>query len=190
MPNESSNPDKSIYAGIVYLCLEDEEVKVLLVHHKQVNCEDGRHFKSYWCNAGGGVEKDEKLDNAWLRELEEETSQRLTANQLESPTEFKIYKHDESGTVTHVKDFILIMRSGVPANLASTDPDIDDIQLFSIHDLPNPDNNERRDKIARDHFRAIQALLIKLQESLPLSQKKLVDTLVDSLESQKEKLHY
>lgn len=178
--------DKSIYAGVTYLWFDElhNEVKILLVHHKKVTAENGRDYPSYWCNPGGGIEDGETLLEGAEREFHEETANSLPKSQLEHPISYSISCHN------HKKEFILVTTSEKPQELTSEDLDIDEVSFFTLSNLPNKDNNTFGDKIAFHHFGAILALLEKMQERLPLAQKKLIDELVDSVKKQEKLLGY
>lgn len=143
MPKSTSRP--SVTVDIVIFTLRDDDLQVLLVKRKAAP------YANRWAIPGGFVSKNERLDDAARRELEEETSVRDVY--LEQLYTFGDPKRDPRERVITVAYFAL-----VPAPLAiAAGGDAADARWWSMYRLP---------KLAFDHAEILDYALTRLRYKL------------------------
>ena len=103
-----------------------EGIGVLLIQRKN------EPFKGKWALPGGFVEDDESLETAALRELEEETSLKLTT--LDQVYTFGAPRRDPRGRTVSVAYVGLMRRE---AQLIKAASDAEKVRWFNISKLPN-----------------------------------------------------
>ncbi len=122
---------------------ESSKLKVLLIQRGH------EPFQGYWALPGGFVEMQETLEQAALRELEEETG--VTNVFIEQLYTFGEPNRDPRGRVVSVAHFALVNLAEHPVRAAS---DAKNVQWFEIEDLP---------KLAFDHEQILQVAINRLQ---------------------------
>lgn len=122
---------------------ESSKLKVLLIQRGH------EPFQEYWALPGGFVEMQETLEQAALRELEEETG--VTNVFIEQLYTFGEPDRDPRGRVVSVAYFALVNLAEHPVRSAS---DAKNVQWFEIEDLP---------KLAFDHEQILQVAVNRLQ---------------------------
>ncbi|WP_272150061.1 NUDIX domain-containing protein [Tenacibaculum aiptasiae] len=125
---------------------EQKELSVLLIK-RGVN-----PYKGSWALPGGLVLENESLEDAVQRELQEETG--VTIDYLEQLYTFGTPGRDPRNRVVSVTYFALVR----PNNFKiSADTDADEVQWFSINELPN---------LAFDHDKILSIALKRLQSKI------------------------
>ncbi len=138
-------PRPSVTVDIVIFTLRDDDLQVLLVKRKSAP------YANRWAIPGGFVGKNERLDDAARRELEEETSVRDVY--LEQLYTFGDPKRDPRERVITVAYFAL-----VPAPLAiAAGGDAADARWWSMYRLP---------RLAFDHAEILDYALTRLRYKL------------------------
>ena len=135
----------SVTVDVVILTLRNDDLQVLLVKRKAAP------YLNRWAIPGGFVRRNEPLETAARRELEEETGVRDVY--LEQLYTFGDPKRDPRGRVITVTYFAL-----VPAPLAlKAGSDAADARWWSMYDLP---------ALAFDHGRILDYALTRLRYKL------------------------
>lgn len=117
-------PRPSVTVDTLVFCLEEEQVKLLLV--KRGN----EPFKDHWAVPGGFADKDESLDAAAARELQEETA--LDGVALAQCASYGDKGRDPRGhTVTVAYAAVILSSQGVKAG-----DDAKEAQFFAFGKLP------------------------------------------------------
>jgi len=118
-------PRPAVTADVIIFALRANDLQVLLIKRKHPP------FEGMWAIPGGFVDIDESLEDAALRELEEETGVRDVY--LEQLYTFGSVDRDPRGRVVTVAYFTL-----VPAAAISPRPDSDaaETRWWSVYDLP------------------------------------------------------
>ncbi|MBE9507582.1 MAG: NUDIX hydrolase [Chloroflexi bacterium] len=124
MPLED-HPRPSVTADVIIFTLRNDDLQALLIKRKHPP------FEEMWAIPGGFVSIDESLEEAALRELEEETGVRDVY--LEQLYTFGDIGRDPRGRVITVAYFAL-----VPADAAHphAGDDASEARWWSVHDLP------------------------------------------------------
>lgn len=133
----------SVTVDIIVFTILDNELKVLLVKR------DVEPFKEKWAIPGGFVKMNESLQDAAIRELEEETG--VKDVYLEQLYTFGDPKRDPRGRVITISYIALVDASKIKL-LASTD--VSEAQWFSISKLPG---------LAFDHKKILEYALKRLR---------------------------
>ncbi len=122
---EKDYPGPSVTVDIIVFTLENNELKVLLVKRKI------EPFKDKWAIPGGFVRIDESLDEAALRELQEETG--VKGVYLEQLYTFGNPKRDPRGRVITVSYIALINSANIKLEAKT---DASEAAWFSLKKLP------------------------------------------------------
>lgn len=131
-------PRPALTVDAVIFQRTDNELKVLLIERKN------NPFQGCWAFPGGFVDMEETVEEAAVRELEEETG--LTAIDL---TQFKVYSdvnRDPRGRVVSVVFYGVVNHDVI---LKAND-DAKDAQWFSVENLPT---------LAFDHDKILKEIL-------------------------------
>ncbi len=128
---------------IIFGLDESSRLKVLLIHRGH------EPFAGYWALPGGFVEFDEPLEQAALRELEEETGVRDVF--IEQLYTFGEPDRDPRGRVVSVAYFALVNLSRHPVQAAS---DAKNVQWFEVDQLPS---------LAFDHGQILKVAINRLR---------------------------
>jgi 8-oxo-dGTP diphosphatase len=119
------HPRPSVTTDVIIFNLRDQDLQVLLI------CRKNPPFQGMWAIPGGFVELDESLEQAALRELEEETG--LRDVYLEQLYTFGHPDRDPRGRTITVAYFALV--PGTAARLRAGD-DASEARWWSVYDLP------------------------------------------------------
>lgn len=133
--------------AVVFGYQKKEGVSVLLIRRRY------EPFKDKWALPGGFVLKDESLEEAVTRELEEETG--VSINYLEQLYTFGDLSRDPRQRVVSVAYFVLVNPTAFHELHASTDAT--DARWFNLNDLP---------KLAFDHQEILQVALDRLRAKI------------------------
>jgi 8-oxo-dGTP diphosphatase len=136
-------PRPAVTVDCVIFGLDDQELKVLLIHRGH------DPYKDYWALPGGFVDMDEDLEIAALRELEEETGVKNVF--IEQLFTFGTPNRDPRGRVISIAYFALVNLNEHPVNAAS---DATDAQWFRWDNLP---------PLAFDHAHILQVAKARLE---------------------------
>ncbi|HDQ71178.1 MAG TPA: NUDIX hydrolase [Chloroflexi bacterium] len=139
----------SVTTDVVIFTLQDEDLQVLLIRRKHPP------FEGMWATPGGFVNVDESLEEAALRELEEETGVRDVY--LEQLYTFGAVDRDPRGRVITVAYFALIPAPDIDPRAGS---DAAETRWWSIYDLP---------PLAFDHDAILSYALERLRYKLEYS---------------------
>ncbi len=143
-------PEISVTVDIVIFTLRESDLQVLLVKRRN------SPFEGRWAIPGGYVEADESLENAAMRELNEETGVQGDAVHIEQLFTFGEPKRDPRGRVITVAYFAL-----VPAPLAvQAGDDAAEAQWQSVYNLP---------EMAFDHNQILNYALKRLRYKIEYS---------------------
>ncbi len=115
----------SVTTDVVIFTLQDEDLQVLLIRRKH------SPFEGMWATPGGFVHIDESLEEAALRELEEETGVRDVY--LEQLYTFGDVDRDPRGRVITVAYFALVPTTAIDPHAGS---DAAEARWWSIYNLP------------------------------------------------------
>jgi 8-oxo-dGTP diphosphatase len=135
----------SVTVDIITFSIKDDNLNVLLIKRGI------EPFKEKWAIPGGFVKKEESLEEAAKRELEEETG--LKEVYLEQLYTFGEINRDPRGRVITVAYFALINAERPGQELKAT-TDASDAKWFSIKELPN---------LAFDHDKILKYALKRLR---------------------------
>ncbi len=93
------------------LLINDNKILLMRVNAMDIDDADGKRNRQFWCTIGGGIDQDETVQNAALRELYEETS--LDANAVElGPIVWLSDIHLKlRGTLTQLKEQYIVART-------------------------------------------------------------------------------
>ncbi len=133
--------------AIVFGYEKNEGVSVLLIRRKY------EPFMNQWAIPGGFIKAEESLEEAVMRELEEETG--IKVNYLEQLYTFGDPKRDPRQRVISVAYFALVKSSMFQEIKASTDAE--EAAWFNIHALP---------KLAFDHKQIIQSAIERIRSKM------------------------
>jgi 8-oxo-dGTP diphosphatase len=150
MPYTYEYPRPSVTVDIVVFSLQDQQLQLLLVRRGETP------FKDKWALPGGFVEMDESLEEAALRELQEETG--IGEAYLEQLYTYGEPDRDPRGRVITIAYFALI-----PADAsirAEGGDDVAEAKWFPLGDLP---------ALAFDHFEIVEYALRRLRYKLEYS---------------------
>ncbi len=139
-------PRPSVTADVIIFTWRDDDLKVLLVRRRYAP------FEGMWAIPGGFVEVSESLENAALRELEEETGVRDVY--LEQLYTFGDVDRDPRGRVITVAYFALVPAPLIDPQAGS---DAAEADWWSMYDLP---------PLAFDHDRILAYALQRLRYKL------------------------
>jgi 8-oxo-dGTP diphosphatase len=139
----------SVTTDVVIFTLQDEDLQVLLIRRKRPP------FEGMWATPGGFVNIDESLEEAALRELEEETGVRDVY--LEQLYTFGDVDRDPRGRVITVAYFALIPAPAIDPHAGS---DAAEARWWSIYNLP---------PLAFDHDAILTYALKRLRYKLEYS---------------------
>jgi 8-oxo-dGTP diphosphatase len=144
MPYTYEYPRPAVTVDCVIFGLEESSsLKVLLVQRAQ------EPFQQQWALPGGFVEMEEDLEDAALRELEEETGVRDVY--IEQLFTFGHPGRDPRGRVISVAYYALVNRAAHPVQAAS---DADGADWFAINELP---------ELAFDHGQILEVAIARLR---------------------------
>lgn len=118
-------PRPSVTADVIIFTLRESDLFVLLVRRKYPPCE------GMWAIPGGFVDIDESLEEAALRELEEETGVRDVY--LEQLYTFGDVARDPRGRVITVAYFALVPAAAIHPRAGD---DAAEARWWSVYDLP------------------------------------------------------
>ncbi|RLC66759.1 MAG: NUDIX hydrolase [Chloroflexi bacterium] len=118
-------PRPSVTVDVIIFTLRDDELQVLLIRRKRPP------FQGMWAIPGGFIHIDESLEEAALRELEEETGVRDVY--LEQLYTFGDVDRDPRGRVITVAYFALVPFTAVCPDAGS---DATEARWWSMYDLP------------------------------------------------------
>ena len=146
-PARREAPDRhAVAVDVVLFTIRDEALKVLLVKRA------APPFRGAWALPGGFVRKDESVDEAALRELQEETG--ITTVYLEQLYTFGDLDRDPRGRVITVSYYAVVgweqFRVKARAKVAST-------KWFAVRRLPS---------LAFDHRKIVASSLERLQNKV------------------------
>jgi len=136
----------SVTADVIIFTLRGEDLQALLVRRKHPP------FKGMWAIPGGFVHIDESLEEAALRELEEETGVRDVY--LEQLYTFGDIDRDPRGRVITVAYFALVPADAVHPHAGD---DASETRWWSVYDLPS---------LAFDHAEILTYALQRLRYKL------------------------
>jgi 8-oxo-dGTP diphosphatase len=139
-------PRPALAVDCVVFGLDAERLRVLLIRRGQPP------FQGKWALPGGHVNMDESLEQAALRELEEETGLRKVY--LEQLYTFGGVERDPSGRVVSVAYYALVNVSDHGVRAAT---DASQAAWFSVHDTPS---------LAFDHAEILEVALERLRGKL------------------------
>ncbi len=144
MPYTYDYPRPALTVDCVVFGLDDQQrLQVLLIQR------DNDPFQGQWALPGGFVDMDETIEQAALRELEEETGVKdLFVEQLYT---FGNPGRDPRGRVVSVAYFALVNRSRHPVKAAS---DARKVEWFALNQLP---------QLAFDHDEILQVARARLR---------------------------
>ncbi|MDP6354258.1 MAG: NUDIX domain-containing protein [Planctomycetota bacterium] len=143
MPHTYEYPRPALTVDCAVFGLDDEDLKVILIQR------DLDPFQGRWALPGGFVEMDETLENAALRELEEETGIRNVF--LEQLYTFGEPNRDPRGRVITVAYYALVNLRDHRIHAAT---DARDAAWFSVSDIP---------PLAFDHEEVLECALNRLE---------------------------
>ncbi len=146
MQNKTSDIKVAVDA-IVFGYSKKEGVSILLIQRKY------EPYKNSWAIPGGFVLPDESLENAVIRELQEETG--ITVNYLEQLYSFGEPDRDPRQRVISIAYFGMVKTSQFQELKASTDAE--NAAWFSIKKLPT---------LAFDHKQIIKQAVERLQSKI------------------------
>ena len=138
-----------VTVDIIIFTIENNKLKTLLIERKNPP------FKGRWALPGGFLKKDEDIQIAALRELNEETG--VKGVYLEQLYTFGEPNRDSRGRVVTVAYFALVPRQLMEIKASD---DAADARLFSIVDLPD---------LAFDHEKIINYVLYRLRNKIQYS---------------------
>ncbi|MEW5747702.1 MAG: NUDIX domain-containing protein [Candidatus Thermoplasmatota archaeon] len=141
----------SVTVDLVLFTVMDGSLKVLLIRRGQ------QPFAGCWALPGGFVRMDEALEEAAVRELEEETGVDAGGAYLEQLYTFGDPGRDPRTRVITVAYFALVDSSKVKPRVTGQEG-ISDVQWFPVHDLP--------EGIAFDHGGILEYALKRLRNKL------------------------
>jgi 8-oxo-dGTP diphosphatase len=147
-PSQYERP--SVTVDVIIFTLRSQDLQVLLVRRKHPP------FADYWAVPGGFVGMQESLEEAALRELEEETGVRDVY--LEQLYTFGLPDRDPRTRVITVAYFALVPINSLPTPQAGSDAG--DARWWSMYDLPS---------LAFDHDEILDYALIRLRYKLEYS---------------------
>ncbi|RMF26477.1 MAG: NUDIX domain-containing protein [Chloroflexi bacterium] len=139
-------PCPYVTVDVVIFTLLDDDLKVLLIRRKNPP------FAGKWAIPGGFIEMDESLEEAALRELEEETGVRDVY--LEQLYTFGDPDRDPRGRVITVAYFALVPANTITPRAGS---DASEARWWSMYDLPD---------LAFDHEQILKYALTRLRYKL------------------------
>jgi 8-oxo-dGTP diphosphatase len=145
MPLED-HPRPSVTVDVIIFTLRENDLQVLLIKRKYPP------FEEMWAIPGGFVEIDESLEDAALRELEEETGVRDVY--LEQLYTFGDLARDPRGRVITVAYFALVPAGAVQPRAGD---DAADARWWCVYDLPS---------LAFDHSQVLPYALRRLRYKL------------------------
>lgn len=164
-------PRPSVTVDLVILTVQDKDLRLLLVKRNE------HPFKGRWALPGGFVrvggdrdDQGEDLDDAALRELQEETGLSQTAFGrifLEQVKAFGKPGRDPRMRVISVAYYALVRPTLVPHIRAGGD--VSQAQWFSIEDLAlegNEQSSPKRETLAFDHASIVRATLDRARADL------------------------
>jgi len=132
--------------AVVFGYNSDKKINVLLVKRKY------DPFKNTWAIPGGFVEKGESLEDAVLRELQEETG--VSLSYMEQLYTFGLPNRDPRKRIVSVAYFGLVR----PSSFAlKADSDAEDAQWFDIKNLP---------QLAFDHQEILEVAIQRLRAKI------------------------
>lgn len=132
--------------AVVFGYRPDEGISVLLIKRKN------EPFKDKWAIPGGFVDKDESLEHAVQRELEEETG--ISVNYLEQLYTFGAPFRDPRKRVVTVAYYALVRPDIYEVHAAD---DASDAQWFNINELP---------ELAFDHNQILDMAVFRLRNKI------------------------
>jgi len=141
---DKQNP--SVTVDIVIFTIQKEKLCVLLIKRKYPP------YKGKWAIPGGFVKYEETLDDAAMRELEEETG--VKEVYIEQLYTFGEPRRDPRKRVITVAYFALISSENL---VVRPDADVSDVRWFSVYNLP---------KLAFDHERIVKYALKRLRNKI------------------------
>ncbi len=139
-------PGLSVTADVIIFTLRSDDLQVLLIKRKHPP------FETMWAIPGGFIAADESLEEAALRELEEETGVRDVY--LEQLYTFGDVERDPRGRVITVAYFALIPTAAIDPQAGS---DAAETRWWSVSDLPD---------LAFDHASIVSYALQRLRYKL------------------------
>jgi 8-oxo-dGTP diphosphatase len=142
----ADHPRPSVTVDVIIFTLRDGDLQVLLIRRKNLP------FQSMWAIPGGFVGIDESLEQAALRELEEETG--VHDVYLEQLYTFGDVDRDPRGRVITVSYFALIP---APDICPSAGDEATEARWWSVYDLP---------ELAFDHAHILTYALQRLRYKL------------------------
>lgn len=131
--------------GVIFGYVEND-LRLLLIKRKY------NPFQGCWALPGGYVDEHETIENAILREIKEETGIDTKNLYLEQLYTFGSPNRDPRSRIISIAYYCLVKPSDYELN-ASTDAE--DVQWFSVNDLPN--------ELAFDHSNIISIALERLK---------------------------
>jgi 8-oxo-dGTP diphosphatase len=143
MPYTYEHPRPALTVDCVVFGLDEDEIKIMLVRRGI------EPFAGRWALPGGFVHLDETLEQAALRELEEETG--LTRVYLEQLFSFGAIDRDPRERVVTVAYYALVKLSDHKVQAAT---DATDAAWFSLSDLPD---------LAFDHAQIVEVARERLE---------------------------
>jgi 8-oxo-dGTP diphosphatase len=143
LPHTYEYPRGALTVDCVVFGLDDDELKVMLIQRDQPP------YEGEWALPGGFVRVDESLDEAAMRELEEETG--LKRVFLEQLYTFGAVERDPRERVVSVAYYALVKLSDHKVQAAT---DARDAGWFGVHDVPT---------LAFDHAEILQMALERLR---------------------------
>jgi 8-oxo-dGTP diphosphatase len=146
MPFTYDHPHPAVTVDAVVFGYDDADLKVLLIQR------NGAPFRGRWALPGGFVEIDESLEDAVLRELEEETG--ITRLYLEQLYTFGAPKRDPRERVISVAYYALVKLTHHAVRAAS---DARNVAWFPVADLP---------ALAFDHEEVLDVALRRLKAKI------------------------
>ncbi len=157
MPYTYDYPRPALTVDVVIFTMREEDLAVLLIKR------GGEPFKGHWALPGGFVEKDESLEKAAARELEEETG--LSNVPFEQLATFGDPGRDPRGHTVSVVFFTFVVAESA---LVIAGDDADDAAWHPLRTLAltGQPPRARALKLAFDHARVIDTARRRLQERL------------------------
>ncbi|MCD4783078.1 MAG: NUDIX hydrolase [Candidatus Eremiobacteraeota bacterium] len=141
-----NNQNPSVTVDIVIFTIQHEKLCVLLIKRKYPP------YKGKWAIPGGFVKYKEPLEDAAIRELEEETG--VKEVYIEQLYTFGEPRRDPRKRVITVAYFALISSENL---VVRPDTDVSDVRWYSVYKLP---------KLAFDHERIVNYALTRLRNKI------------------------